>query len=105
MLGARLSESDMGKRVSVLDAHGDVLIVPQATLGGRLKGKLMQYHNNIEKSIGLQLYLDFATSCQARVENNAASHENQCSVKWGTYGNRQVLQIDTNGPYSHVIEF
>jgi hypothetical protein len=26
-------------------------------------------------------------------------------VAHGTYGNRQVLKLDTNGPYTHLIEF
>ena len=81
-----------------------MLIVPQATLGGRLKGKVMQYHSNIDKEEGLALYTDFATKCKDLVEQNPKGQEKGCKVCWGTYGNRQVLAIDTNGPYSHTIE-
>lgn len=90
--------------MSVLDLPGDVLVVPQATLGGRLKGKVMQYHNNISKEQGLQLYTNFVTQCKDTLEKNVKSQEAGCKVHWGTYGNRQVLAVDTNGPYSHVIE-
>jgi D-Tyr-tRNAtyr deacylase len=105
VLSARLSESDTGKLVSILDVPGDVLIIPQATLGGRLRGKMMQYHSNIDKSTGFQLYSEFTALCNTTVDSNDASLEKQCSVKSGTYGNRQVLQIETNGPYSHIVEF
>ena len=34
VLGAKLSEGEFGaKRVSILDLPGDILVVPQATLG------------------------------------------------------------------------
>ena len=105
VLTARLSETDGGRLVSVLDLPGDVLIVPQATLGGRLKGKAMQYHNNVDKATGLQLYTEFTELCKSTVHCNPASKEKNCVVKCGTYGNRQVLQIDTNGPYTHILEF
>jgi len=41
------------KRFSILDLPGDVLIVPQATLGGKMKGKVIQYHANIDKTEGI----------------------------------------------------
>ncbi|XP_070578342.1 D-aminoacyl-tRNA deacylase 2-like [Ptychodera flava] len=105
VLNVKLSQSDNGKTVSVLDLPGDVLIVPQATLGGKLKGKVMQYHSNIGKDEGLKLYSSFVQKTQIEVENNAKSIESKCQVKWGTYGNRQVLSIVTNGPYTHTLDF
>ncbi|KAJ0063204.1 hypothetical protein NL108_013377 [Boleophthalmus pectinirostris] len=100
LLNIRLSESSSGKMVSILDLPGNLLIVPQATLGGRAKGKAMQYHNNINKEDGLRLYEAFVALC----ETQFASKENVL-VKHGTYGNRQVLKLDTNGPYTHIMEF
>ncbi|XP_033497708.2 D-aminoacyl-tRNA deacylase 2 [Epinephelus lanceolatus] len=101
LLNLRLCESDSGKMVSVLELPGSVLIVPQATLGGKAKGRAMQYHNNISKEDGLRLYGDFISLCEK--ELTAASAE--VTVKHGTYGNRQVLKLDTNGPYTHLMEF
>ncbi|KAJ8022035.1 D-aminoacyl-tRNA deacylase 2 [Holothuria leucospilota] len=49
LLNVRLCPSGNGKIVSILDLPGDVLIVPQSTLGGKAKGKMMQYHSNIAK--------------------------------------------------------
>lgn len=95
----RLSESDTGRRMSVCDVQGDVLIVPQATLGGKLKGKTMQYHMNIEKAFGEALYHRLCQQVRSTVEKVSSG-----SVKCGVYGARQVLTMDTNGPYTHIIE-
>ncbi|XP_049681406.1 D-aminoacyl-tRNA deacylase 2 isoform X2 [Accipiter gentilis] len=84
---------------------GDVLIIPQATLGGKLKGRKMQYHANIEKEKGLELYSQFVTLCEKELAANAKCMEAGVLVKHGTYGNRQVLKLDTNGPYTHLIQF
>lgn len=85
--------------VSVLELPGSLLIVPQATLGGKAKGRAMQYHNNIGKEDGLRLYTDFVSLCEKELTGA------DVAVKHGTYGNRQVLKLDTNGPYTHVMEF
>ncbi|XP_066279257.1 D-aminoacyl-tRNA deacylase 2-like [Branchiostoma lanceolatum] len=105
-LGVRLSESEPnGKLVSVLDLPGDVLIVPQATLGGKTKGKAMQYHSNIAKTEGQELYTKFCTMCAETFETSTKTKEANKTVKHGTYGNRQVLTVVTNGPYTHVLDF
>ena len=104
-MNARLSEDENGKYVSVLDLPGNILIIPQATLGGRMKGKMFQYHNNIDKTIGKELYEAFVNQCEEMVSSNTKSQESGCVVRYGTYGNRQVLNLDTNGPYSHHLEF
>ncbi|KAJ7407843.1 putative D-tyrosyl-tRNA(Tyr) deacylase 2 [Pitangus sulphuratus] len=105
LLNVKLSENENGEFVSVLDLPGDVLIIPQATLGGKPKGRKMQYHANIEKEKGFELYSQFVTLCEKELAANAKCVEAGVRVKHGTYGNRQVLKLDTNGPYTHLIEF
>ena len=105
VLNCKLCENGSGKLVSILDLPGNLLIIPQATLGGRLKSKSMQYHMNIEKETGQDLYQEFTKRCQLTFTENAANSENGVVVKSGTYGNRQVLNVDTNGPFTHIIEF
>ncbi|XP_060919529.1 D-aminoacyl-tRNA deacylase 2-like [Labrus mixtus] len=105
LLNLRLCETDSGKFASVLELPGSVLIVPQATLGGKAKGRGMQYHNNIGKEDGLRLYGTFVSLCEKELTAAAASGEAEVTVKHGTYGNRQVLKLDTNGPYTHLMEF
>ncbi|KAM9842841.1 D-aminoacyl-tRNA deacylase 2-like [Aulostomus maculatus] len=105
LLNLRLCESDSGKIVSVLELPGSLLIVPQATLGGKAKGKAMQYHNNVAKEDGMRLYSAFVSLCEKELMAAAASAETGVTVKHGTYGNRQVLTLETNGPYTHLMEF
>ncbi|XP_061843678.1 D-aminoacyl-tRNA deacylase 2 isoform X2 [Nerophis lumbriciformis] len=102
LLNLRLceSESESGRMVSVLELAGSsVLVVPQATLGGKAKGRVMQYHNNIAKEDGLRLYAAFVALCQQEVAAAGVT------LKHGTYGNRQVLKLDTNGPHTHLLDF
>uniref|UniRef100_A0A3Q1DG25 D-aminoacyl-tRNA deacylase n=1 Tax=Amphiprion ocellaris TaxID=80972 RepID=A0A3Q1DG25_AMPOC len=103
LLNVRLCEASSGRLVSVLELPGSILIVPQATLGGKAKGRSMQYHNNISKEDGLRLYGAFVSLCEKEVAT--ASAGSSVEVKHGTYGNRQVLQLDTNGPYTHLMDF
>ncbi|XP_004403734.1 PREDICTED: probable D-tyrosyl-tRNA(Tyr) deacylase 2 [Odobenus rosmarus divergens] len=105
LLNVKLSETENGKHVSILDLPGNVLIIPQATLGGRVKGRNMQYHFNSGKEEGLELYSQFVTLCEKELAANSKCAEAGVVVEHGTYGNRQVLQLDTNGPYTHLIEF
>ncbi|XP_064602046.1 D-aminoacyl-tRNA deacylase 2-like [Liolophura sinensis] len=106
-LNILLSSNDEEKLVSVLELQGDVLIVPQATLGGTLKGKRMQYHKNIDKESGRYLYERFVKLCSEAVSKHSGKRDESREVRvlHGTYGNRQVLKIDTNGPYTHMLEF
>lgn len=106
-MNARLSSLDDGtsKLVSILDLPGEVIIIPQATLGGNLKGKMMQYHRNISKEEGLDLYTSFVRQCQDLLEQSNKTKEQHKQVKYGTYGNRQVFSMVTNGPFSHYLEF
>lgn len=105
LLNVKLSETENGKHTSILDLPGNILIIPQATLGGRVKGRSMQYHSNSGKEEGLGLYSQFVTLCEKEVAANSKCVEAGVVVEHGTYGNRQVLKLDTNGPYTHLIEF
>ncbi|CAD5121249.1 DgyrCDS9781 [Dimorphilus gyrociliatus] len=101
VLQAKLSENyeSGGKLQNILQINGDVLIIPQATLGGKLKGKSMQYHTNLSKTEGLDVYNKFIDICKKLIQENKANSV----VQNGTYGNRQVLNIQTNGPFTHFI--
>ncbi|KAJ8022036.1 D-aminoacyl-tRNA deacylase 2 [Holothuria leucospilota] len=100
--------SQNGKLVSILDLPGDVLIVPQSTLGGKAKGKMIQYHSNIDKAKGVELYHAFIEQCQKMLGENAKWKQAGCALRHGTYGIRQeVLRFDTDarGPFCHYFEF
>uniref|UniRef100_H3BXU7 D-aminoacyl-tRNA deacylase n=3 Tax=Tetraodon nigroviridis TaxID=99883 RepID=H3BXU7_TETNG len=99
LLNLRLCEADSGKLSSLLELPGSLLIVPQATLGGKAKGRAMQYHTNISKEDGLRLHSAFVSLREQEVAKAGPT------VRHGTYGNRQVLSLDTNGPFTHLMEF
>ena len=115
---ARLCETDAdGKRVSAAEARRDVLVVPPATLGGKLKGAAVQYHGNVGKGEGLALYECFCRTLKAKLDlakgdkasateeaaaTTSSNRTNRCEC--GVYGAGQVLSTDTNGPYTHVFE-
>jgi len=84
-----------GKRQSINDSKGDILVVPQATLGGKLKGNSVQYHNNIKPNEGETLYNLFCDELSEGVGGE---------VKRGIWGARQVVSMETNGPYSHMFD-
>ncbi|XP_066199111.1 D-aminoacyl-tRNA deacylase 2 [Saccopteryx leptura] len=105
LLNVKLSETENGKLVSILDLPGSILIIPQASLGGKVKGRSMQYHSNSGKEEGLELYSQFVTLCEKELAANSKCAEAGVVVEHGTYGNRQVLELETNGPYTHLIEF
>ena len=107
-LNIRLSEAltDSKRLVSILDLPGDVLIVPQSTLGGKAKGRMMQYHSNIPKDTGRELYGKFVELCCGALASNASTSEANCKVRHGTYGIKQeVMSLMTNGLFTHAMEF
>ena len=95
----RLSKIDTRRCVSVCEAQGNVLIVPQSTIGGKPKKKVMQYHMNIEKAFGEALYHKLCQRVRSSVEKVSSG-----IVKCGVYGAWEVLSLDSNGPCTHIIE-
>eukprot|EP01130_Rhizamoeba_saxonica_P015803 TRINITY_DN7149_c0_g1_i1.p1 TRINITY_DN7149_c0_g1~~TRINITY_DN7149_c0_g1_i1.p1 ORF type:complete len:153 (-),score=15.05 TRINITY_DN7149_c0_g1_i1:596-1054(-) len=86
-------------KVSVSEAGLDVLIVPQASLGGKLKSSRPQYHSLIDKVTGAELYEDFVDQWRNYIQANGGNVYN------GTYSNRQGLRITSQGPNTHAFEF
>ena len=70
----------------------------QATLGGKLKGNSVQYHNNIKPDEGETLYNLFCDELTRQSEGVGGE------VKRGIWGARQVVSMETNGPYSHIFD-
>ena len=98
VISVKLTEVKEGeKRVALTSsATSEVLVVPQATLGGRLKGNSVQYHGNVKVEAGARLYEVF---CAGLVEKLGEER-----VKRGRFGARQILSTDTSGPYSHTFD-
>lgn len=114
------------KPKSIAETDVDVLIIPQATLAGKVKGKLMQYHGQVPKDEGFRLYQRFCCGVRSTLlpaeapdafdvngvplalagaqEAEVAAAARRLVVN-GTYGNRQGLRLEAYGPYSTTLEF
>ena len=92
-----------GKRTSVLERRGDVLVVPQFTLGAKLKGRnnSLQYHGNVDKADGERLFAAFCAALAALVREEGGG---EARVVGGAYGARQRLAMDTDGPFTHTLQ-
>ena len=86
---------------SLSNQQWDVMVIPQATLAGKIKGKQCQYHSQIDKSEGADLYTLF---CDTLKKEISAVREDAV-IECGTYGNRQGLQMESLGPFTHVVEY
>jgi D-tyrosyl-tRNA(Tyr) deacylase len=85
--------------VAQLDEPFDIMVIPMASMGGKLKGSSVQYHSNVSRDEGKELYDLFVNECK----KNAGSKNKVVS---GTYGNRQSLKFDAElGPFAHLLEF
>lgn len=102
----------------------DILIVPQASLGGKVKkGHSVQFHQLVAKDVGATLYDRFCHFVRvargvdvARVDANGAPLDEADAPKaqgWikynsrvisGTFGNRQGLRFETEGPFTHTFD-
>lgn len=103
----------------------DILIVPQASLGGNLKGKTVQFHHLVNRAEGEKLYNAFCRHMRAaRGIDNDAVDANGCPlvavaggpssegdwVKYdgrvynGVFGNRQGLKLESDGPFAHTFD-
>lgn len=87
----------------------DVLVIPQATLCGKLKKNQPQpqYYAQIEKELGAAVYERFWLEFEAQLAeiNSKRAPELAGKVRHGTYGNRQALSMTSSGPNTHQFEF
>jgi len=67
------------KNYSVLNTRGDVLVIPQASLAGKMKGKQMQYHSLIDKEEGANLYKKFVEIIEENLKWHNAVDSNDRS--------------------------
>ena len=72
-----------------------------------MKGKMMQYHYNVGKDLGFELYEKFVGLLKKYANENESWSKSADSLKIvnGTYGIKQIYSTETNGPFMHLIEF
>uniref|UniRef100_A0A6B2LMN5 D-aminoacyl-tRNA deacylase n=1 Tax=Arcella intermedia TaxID=1963864 RepID=A0A6B2LMN5_9EUKA len=99
-LSTQWREEEKKKR-PIEEVGGDILIIPQASLGGKIKQKNLQFHGLIDKPRGLELYQQFIDECILLTKTLNIKSE----VRHGTYGNRQGLHFVSNGPNTIALDF
>nr|XP_006822146.1 PREDICTED: probable D-tyrosyl-tRNA(Tyr) deacylase 2-like [Saccoglossus kowalevskii] len=105
VLHVRYLKDAHGSRVSVLELPGDVLIVPQSTLGGIRKKRHLTYHYNVNKEDAHEMYKEFVSLCRRGVEENV---RHQCQVRCGQYNSKQegmLVESGECGLMTHLVEF
>ncbi|KAI5102212.1 putative D-tyrosyl-tRNA(Tyr) deacylase 2 [Silurus meridionalis] len=95
----------MGRHVSVMELPGSVMIIPQDTMTGVVKGNRVQHHDVIEVWKGPFLYRQFVSQCEKEVAASTKCTEAGVVVRHGVYGNMQALYLNSNTPLTHVLEF
>ena len=108
-----LHSEQRSSSVSIIDAKCEVLVVPQASLAGKWKGKSVQYHGQAPKSDGKEMYATFCSALrqelQPEVDEKALNENGEgapgTKVMNGSYGNRQALHLVSSGPQTHFLEF
>ncbi|KAG9268129.1 uncharacterized protein LOC103035568 [Astyanax mexicanus] len=105
LLNAKIFPVSGGRNISVLELPGNVLIVPQDTMTGVMKGTRVQHHSAVERWKGVHLYKRFVYLCEQEMAASVKCTEAGVTVKHGVYGNMQTMYLNSNGPLTHVIEF
>ncbi|VDQ05999.1 unnamed protein product [Trichobilharzia regenti] len=100
----RLISDENNKLLSVVDSPCDLLIIPQFCLAGKLKGKCFQYHSAVPRTTAELLYPRLVKFCDSYLKNNSSWSSKSCKFFSGTFGIRQILSLETNGPFTHTIE-
>ena len=113
LLGMKLcQDKKSSKKIPISQSGLDILIIPQASLAGKAKNGMVQFHALVEKEEGKHLYEVFVQSLEAvykakyaSSESHKENPEHEISVKSGVYGNRQGLRFVSDGPNSNFFEF
>ncbi|XP_062863244.1 uncharacterized protein LOC134325113 isoform X2 [Trichomycterus rosablanca] len=105
LLNAKFIPTSMGRQVSVMELPGSVLIVPQDTMTGVVKGSRVMHHDAVERWKGLHLYKNFVSECEKEMSASKKCVEAGVAIRYGVYGNMQALYLNSSAPLTHVVEF
>ena len=94
-------EKEEDASISISEAKDlDLMIIPQASMGAKVKQKAVQFHSLIGKEEGQQVYSNFVELAKKFMEEQ----QKQKFVS-GKYGNLQPLEIKSQGPNTFQFEF
>ncbi|KAF0744992.1 hypothetical protein Ae201684_000575 [Aphanomyces euteiches] len=113
LLNMRLLPSSTGKNLSTCEASMEngpahLLVIPQAALTSKLqRGKNIEYHAQLTKDDGAEgIYDEFIRLLheQSREITAALPSSDGVIIQHGTFGNRQALLFESEGPFTHMFE-
>jgi len=99
------------------DTPFHIVVIPQATLSGKLKlgDKYLKYHRQVSKERGFQLCSEFLISLVnffdpsfSQIDTNKNQQDiipNRLILSSGTYGGRQGLEMVSTGPSTHFFQY
>jgi len=93
------------EHIDLANLPGDLLIVPHFCLGGKLRGKIFQYHSVADRSSAENLFLELLSACKSKLLSSNVWESANCKIECGFYGLRQDINAEMNGPMSHVVDF
>lgn len=93
----KLIPDEKEELISIKEAPCDIMIIPQSSMGGKIKQKVLTYYSLCDKQEGEKLYYQF---CELMKQNLNEKSE----LKYGTYGNRQELKFESFGPFTNSFE-
>ncbi|XP_076834545.1 D-aminoacyl-tRNA deacylase 2 isoform X2 [Brachyhypopomus gauderio] len=105
LLNTKFFPASSGRCDSILELPGSVLIVPQDSLTGVVRGGKVLHRDSIERWKGLHLYKRFVSLCEKELAASKKCSDAGAVVKHGVYGNMQPMYLNSNAPLTHVVEF
>lgn len=100
-----LENTPESSRVPIRDFESDsvdLLIIPQASLAGRLKGSTMQFHSLAAKTDGQHFFETLKNEAETKGRQIAGK---KVSVFAGSWGCRQETEVHSSGPNTLLFEF
>jgi D-tyrosyl-tRNA(Tyr) deacylase len=96
ILGLRIFEDDNGKmNLSLMDTHGEILIVSQFTLYGDVrKGKRPSFSTSAHPKIAENMYNEFIEKCK----------EKGLKTEVGVFGAHMEVGLTNDGPVTILID-
>jgi hypothetical protein len=111
------AESIQGLLTSESASMINLVVIPQATLAGKLKegDKYLKYHRQLTRERGFELYSNFLStlskffnaSCPPidMATNSNEPIPGRLGISWGTYGGRQGFEMVSTGPSTHFFQY
>ena len=109
---AGVEEGNASKHALQDLVYVNVMIIPQASLGSKIKGKSTQSHALVQRVVGRSYYVLFCETMASRLgacgcaggEVALVDERRGRAMVCGTFGEKQRLRMISDGPNSHFFD-